>query len=72
VSTKTRWVDHAHTDGLQPKLCLSHISASTPSFKPPNFLSAMRSYTTILVLALAVSNVSPALSAPVLYGGLRL
>jgi hypothetical protein len=32
----------------------------------------MPSYTTIFVLALAVSNVSPALSAPVPYGGLHL
>jgi hypothetical protein len=36
------------------------------------FLSTMPSYTTIFVLALAASNVSPALSAPVLYGGLHL
>jgi hypothetical protein len=32
----------------------------------------MLSYTTVFVLALAVSNVSPALSAPVPYGGLHL
>jgi hypothetical protein len=36
------------------------------------FLSAMPSYTTILVLALAATNVSPALSAPILYGDLHL
>ena len=32
----------------------------------------MQFYMTLVVLALAVSNVSPALSAPILYGGLYL
>ena len=42
-----------------------------PSFKSNIFLS-MRSYTTLAVLVLAASMVSPALSAPVRYDGLHL